>query len=166
MCSSTKTSCSLLVLILALGTISALPARSSKRLQKQQAAPYPSAEELKPEIPFEEGVPDQTYGPPDQTYGPPDQTYGPPDQTYGPPPTDTVTQLPSAEEPQDFTPDPDAEDVQPIEQAPAPAPAPARLTKQLRRRPQSQGLVLLSARPLRVLNSNAIRFPVSFETLL
>ncbi|KAH8324246.1 hypothetical protein KR074_002308 [Drosophila pseudoananassae] len=130
MCGSIKTSC-FLVLILALG-ITAQPAKSVKRLQKQEVAPYPSAEELKPEIPFEEGVPDETYGPPDLT--------------YGPPPTDAVEQLPSDEEPQDFTPDPDAEEVQPVEQAPA------RLTKQLKRRPQSQGLVLLSASPLRVVN--------------
>ncbi|EDW36902.1 GL25807 [Drosophila persimilis] len=142
MCSYAKNVCSLLVLMLALGMIGAQPARSTKRLQKQQAAPYPSAEELKPEIPFEEGVPDQTYGPPDLT--------------YGPPPTDQVEQLPSADEPQDFTPDPDAEEVQPIDQAPA------RLSKQLRRQPQLQRLVLLSERPLRLVNPQtvAVRVPV------
>ncbi|XP_037710594.1 uncharacterized protein LOC119547694 [Drosophila subpulchrella] len=145
MCSFVKSSCFLLVLILALGSISAQPARSAKRLQKQQAAPYPSAEELKPEVPFEEGVPDQTYGPPDLT--------------YGPPPTDAVEQLPSAEEPQDFTPDPDAEEVQPIEQAPA------RLTKQARSRPQSQGLILLSSSPFQVINPNGIPAPVAIQAL-
>nr|XP_016945633.1 uncharacterized protein LOC108021429 [Drosophila suzukii] len=145
MCSYVKSSCSLVVLILALGSISAQPARLAKQLQKQQAAPYPSAEELKPEVPFEEGVPDQTYGPPDLT--------------YGPPPTDAVEQLPSAEEPQDFTPDPDAEEVQPIEQAPA------RLTKQTRRRPQSQGLILLSSSPFQVINPNGIPAPVAIQAL-
>ncbi|KPU73252.1 uncharacterized protein Dana_GF27232 [Drosophila ananassae] len=145
MCGTIKTLFSLLVVILAFGGISALPAKSVKRLQKQEVAPYPSAEELKPEIPFEEGVPDETYGPPDQT--------------YGPPPTDAVEQLPSDEDPQDFTPDPDAEEVQPVEQAPA------RLTKQLKRRPQSQGLVLLSARPLEVINSNGIPLQVAIQPL-
>ncbi|XP_043663110.1 uncharacterized protein LOC122626797 [Drosophila teissieri] len=152
MCSYVKSSCSLLALILALGAVSAQPARLAKQLQKQQAAPYPSADELKPEVPFEEGVPDQTYGPPDQTYGPPDVT-------YGPPPTDAVEQLPSDEEPQDFTPDPDAEEVQPIQQAPA------RLTKQIRSGPRSQGLILLSSSPLRVANSNGIPFPVTIQAL-
>ncbi|XP_039492975.1 uncharacterized protein LOC120452687 [Drosophila santomea] len=145
MCSYMKSSCSLLVLILALGAVSAQPARLAKQLQKQQAAPYPSAEELKPEVPFEEGVPDQTYGPPDLT--------------YGPPPTDAVEQLPSDEEPQDFTPDPDAEEVQPIQQSPA------RLTKQIRSGPRSQGLILLSSSPLRVANSNGIPFPVTIQAL-
>ncbi|KAH8352494.1 hypothetical protein KR084_004515 [Drosophila pseudotakahashii] len=143
MCRNLKSYCSFLLLILALGATSAVPARLAKQLQKQQAAPYPSAEELKPEVPFEEGVPDQTYGPPDLT--------------YGPPPTDAVEQLPSDEEPQDFTPDPDAEEVQPIQQAPA------RLTKQIRSRPQAQGLILLSSSPLRVLNSNGIPVPVAIE---
>ncbi|EDV59357.1 uncharacterized protein LOC6541023 [Drosophila erecta] len=145
MCIYVKSSCSLLVLILVLGAVSAQPARLAKQLQKQQAAPYPSADELKPEVPFEEGVPDQTYGPPDLT--------------YGPPPTDAVEQLPSDEEPQDFTPDPDAEEVQPIQQAPA------RLTKQIRSRPQAQGLILLSSSPLRVANSNGIPFPVTIQAL-
>ncbi|BFF93315.1 uncharacterized protein DMAD_11189 [Drosophila madeirensis] len=140
MCSHAKNVCSLLVLMLALGLIGAQPARSGKRLAKQQAAaPYPSAEELKPEIPFEEGVPDQTYGPPDLT--------------YGPPPTDQVEQLPSADEPQDFTPDPDAEEVQPVDQAPA------RLSKKLRRLPQR--LILLSDSPLRLIGPQtvAVRVP-------
>ncbi|KAH8350469.1 hypothetical protein KR067_002712 [Drosophila pandora] len=145
MCGTIKTLFSLLVVILALGGISALPAKSVKRLQKQEVAPYPSAEELKPEIPFEEGVPNETYGPPDLT--------------YGPPPTDAVEQLPSDQDPQSFTPDPDAEEVQPVEQAPA------RLTKQLKRRPQSQGLVLLSARPLEVINSNGIPLQVAIQPL-
>lgn len=145
MCATVKSSCFLLVLILALGGISGQPAKSVKRLQKQEVAPYPSAEELKPEVPFEEGVPDETYGPPDQT--------------YGPPPTDAVEQLPSDQDPQDFTPDPDAEEVQPVEQAPA------RLTKQLKRRPQSQGLVLLSASPLNVINSNGIPLQVAIQPL-
>ncbi|EDW52136.1 GM12983 [Drosophila sechellia] len=145
MCSYVKSSCSLLVLVLALGAVSAQPARLAKQLQKQQAAPYPSADELKPEVPFEEGVPDQTYGPPDLT--------------YGPPPTDAVEQLPSDEEPQDFTPDPDAEEVQPIQQAAA------RLTKQIRNGPRAQGLILLSSSPLRVANSNGIPFPVTIQAL-
>ncbi|XP_017004849.2 uncharacterized protein [Drosophila takahashii] len=143
MCRNLKSYSSLLVLILALGAISAQPARLAKQLQKQQAAPYPSAEELKPEVPFEEGVPDQTYGPPDLT--------------YGPPPTDAVEQLPSDEEPQDFTPDPDAEEVQPIQQGPA------RLTKQIRSRPQAQGLILLSSSPLQVLSSNGLPVPVAIQ---
>lgn len=145
MCSYVKSSCSLVVLVLALGAVSAQPARLAKQLQKQQAAPYPSADELKPEVPFEEGVPDQTYGPPDLT--------------YGPPPTDAVEQLPSDEEPQDFTPDPDAEEVQPVQQAPA------RLTKQIRNGPRAQGLILLSSSPLRVANSNGIPFPVTIQAL-
>ncbi|XP_022208131.2 uncharacterized protein LOC111064686 [Drosophila obscura] len=141
MCSYAKNVCALLVLMLALGLIGAQPARTGKRLEKQQAAaPYPTAEELKPETPFEEGVPDQTYGPPDQT--------------YGPPPTDQVEQLPSADEPQDFTPDPEAEEVQPIDQAPA------RLSKQLRRQPQR--LILLAERPLRLVSPQTVplRVPV------
>ncbi|KAH8298197.1 hypothetical protein KR018_010614 [Drosophila ironensis] len=149
---SAKFSCCLLGLILAFGVINAQPARSEKRLQKQQAAPYPSAEELKPEIPFEEGVPDETYGPPDQTYGPPDQT-------YGPPPTDAVEQLPSAEDPQNFTPDPDAEQIQPIQRAPA------RLTQQLRRRPQAQRLGFLPARPLQAFNSRSIPIALALRPL-
>ncbi|XP_016989342.1 uncharacterized protein LOC108051680 [Drosophila rhopaloa] len=142
MCSHVKSSCSLLVLILALGTIAAQPARSAKQIQ---AAPYPSAQDLKPEVPFEEGVPDQTYGPPDLT--------------YGPPPADAVEQLPTDEEPQEFTPDSDAEEVQPIQQAPA------RLTKQIRNRPQSQGLILLSSSPFRVLNSNGVPVPLAIQSL-
>ncbi|KAH8259017.1 hypothetical protein KR038_007372 [Drosophila bunnanda] len=138
MSSFAKTSCSLLVLILALGMIKAVPARSARQ---QAAAPYPSAEELKPEVPFEEGVPDQTYGPPDLT--------------YGPPPTDAVEQLPSDEEPQDFTPDPDAEEVQPIQQATL-----ARLTN-LSRLPSARGLVFLSRNPLRILRPSVARLPVS-----
>ncbi|XP_017060643.1 uncharacterized protein LOC108100990 [Drosophila ficusphila] len=143
MCNYVKTSCLFMLLILALGVVSAQPARLGKQLQRQQAAPYPSAEELKPEVPFEEGVPDQTYGPPDLT--------------YGPPPADAVEQLPSDEEPQDFTPDQDAEEVQPSQQGPA------RLTKQTRSR--QQGLILLSSSPFRVLSSNAIPVPVAIQSL-
>ncbi|XP_017132584.1 uncharacterized protein LOC108149478 [Drosophila elegans] len=149
MCNQMKIFCSLLVVILALGATAAQPARLGKQLQRQQAAPYPSAEELKPEVPFEEGVPESE----------PDQTYGPPDLTYGPPPTDAVEQLPTDEEPQDFTPDPDAEEVQPSQQAPA------RLTKQIRNRPQSQGLILLSSSPFRLLNANAIPVPIPIQSL-
>ncbi|KAH8249756.1 hypothetical protein KR032_012072 [Drosophila birchii] len=138
MCSFTKTSCSLLALILVLGMIEALPAKSSRQ---QAAAPYPSAEELKPEVPFEEGVLDQTYGPPDLT--------------YGPPPTDAVEQLPSDEEPQDFTPDPDAEEVQPVQQDSL-----ARLTN-LGRLPSARGLVFLSRNPLRILGPSLGRLPVA-----
>ncbi|XP_017068579.1 uncharacterized protein LOC108106172 [Drosophila eugracilis] len=145
MYSNVKCSSSFLVLILALGAISAQPAKSTKQLEKQQAAPYPSADELKPEVPFEEGEPDQTYGPPDLT--------------YGPPPTDAVEQLPSDEQAQDFTPDSDAEEVQPIQQSPA------RLTKQVRSRPQVPGLILLSSNPLRVLDSNGIPVPVAVQPL-
>ncbi|XP_016967591.1 uncharacterized protein LOC108036118 [Drosophila biarmipes] len=146
MCNYLKSSCPLLVLVLALGTISAQPARSAKQ-QAAAPAPYPSAEELKPEVPFEEGVPDQTYGPPDLT--------------YGPPPTDAVEQLPSDEAPQDFTPDPDAEEVQPIEQAPA------RLIKQTRSRPRSQGLILLSSSPFQVVSPipSGIPAPVAIQAL-
>ncbi|KAH8334149.1 uncharacterized protein [Drosophila kikkawai] len=138
MSSFAKTSCSLLVLILALGMIEALPARLSRQ---QDAAPYPSAEELKPEVPFEEGVPDQTYGPPDLT--------------YGPPPTDAVEQLPSDEEPQDFTPDPDAEEVQPVQEAQL-----ARLTN-INRLPGGRGLVFLSRSPLRILRPSLARLPLA-----
>ncbi|KAH8281861.1 hypothetical protein KR054_003363 [Drosophila jambulina] len=133
MSSFAKTSCSFLVLILALGMTKALPAKSARQ---QAVAPYPTAEELKPEVPFEEGVPDQTYGPPDLT--------------YGPPPTDAVEQLPSDEEPQDFTPDPDAEEVQPL----------ARLTN-LSRLPSARGLVFLSRNPLRILGPSVARLPLA-----
>lgn len=54
--------------------------------------PYPSADELKPEVPFDEAAapaaveptPDAVYGPPDAVPAPnnvPDEIYGPPDVT-------------------------------------------------------------------------------------
>ena len=46
--------------------------------------PYPSADELKPEVPFEETpTPDEVYGPPEQTQfsATPDEVYGPPEIT-------------------------------------------------------------------------------------
>ncbi|XP_014099331.2 uncharacterized protein [Bactrocera oleae] len=44
--------------------------------------PYPSADELKPAVPFDEGapatnIPDEVYGPPEANQ--PDEVYGPPD---------------------------------------------------------------------------------------
>lgn len=79
--------------------------------QQIQATPYPSADALKPEIPFEEGkhdtvaetqdtqrIPDPIYGPPE-----PDLIYGPPSKPH---PTLTkqipLNQLPSENEPVDF----------------------------------------------------------------
>ena len=75
-----------------------------KRVSARQEAvtPYPTADELKPEVPFEEGnQPDEVYGPPDETYGPPELDQTPADQ------------LPSEEAPEEFSPNPDAEEFQP-----------------------------------------------------
>lgn len=117
---------SLFILVLAIVACSAEPARYHQRLAanklqhlRQRAAvqqkrvsarqeavtPYPTADELKPEVPFEEGnQPDEVYGPPDEVYGPPDLNQTPADR------------LPSDEAPEEFAPSPDAEELQPAEE--------------------------------------------------
>lgn len=121
---------SLILLIVAIVVCSAEPARYRQRLaarklqplkqrpvvqQKRVSArqeavtPYPTADELKPEVPFEEGnQPDEVYGPPDETYGPPELDETPADQ------------LPSEEAPEEFAPNPDAEEFQPAEEEAVP----------------------------------------------
>ncbi|XP_054732280.1 uncharacterized protein LOC129240479 [Anastrepha obliqua] len=72
------------------------------------AAPYPSADELKPENPFQ-GEEETTE--PDLVYGPPDSTYGPPLPATDP--------LPAVEGPPEFAPNPDAEEFARFSQRPA-----------------------------------------------
>ncbi|XP_054085069.1 uncharacterized protein LOC105213458 [Zeugodacus cucurbitae] len=62
-------------------------------------APYPSADELKPENPFEA---EEEVTEPELVYGSPDPTYGPPLPATDP--------LPVADAPQEFAPNPDAEE--------------------------------------------------------
>ncbi|XP_037807787.1 fibrous sheath CABYR-binding protein [Lucilia sericata] len=117
---------SLIILVLAIVACSAEPARYRQRLaakklqplrqrpavpqkrvlaRQEAVTPYPTADELKPEVPFEEGnQPDEVYGPPDETYGPPELDETPADQ------------LPSEEAPEEFAPNPDAEEFQPAEE--------------------------------------------------
>ncbi|XP_017016348.1 uncharacterized protein [Drosophila kikkawai] len=48
--------------------------------------PYPSADELKPEVPFDEAAPSAADPTPDAVYGPPDAAPNAvPDEVYGPP---------------------------------------------------------------------------------
>lgn len=107
-----------LILILIATFNSAVPQRNRQRLvakkiqqlkhrtvlQKRVAArletitPYPTSDELKPEVPFEEGnIPDKVYGPPEIDQIPADQ-------------------LPSEEAPEDFAPNLDAEEFQSAEE--------------------------------------------------
>ncbi|KAH8379006.1 hypothetical protein KR009_002588 [Drosophila setifemur] len=59
--------------------------------------PYPSADELKPEVPFEEAAPAEPA--PDAVYGPPDAAPNAvPDEVYGPPDV-TGNDLPAADIP-------------------------------------------------------------------
>ncbi|KAM7356261.1 uncharacterized protein ACRADG_002066, partial [Cochliomyia hominivorax] len=124
---------SLIILVLAIVACSAEPAKYRQRLaarklqplkqrpavqqkrvlaRQEAVTPYPTADELKPEVPFEEGnQPDEVYGPPDETYGPPEHDETPADQ------------LPSEEAPEEFAPNPDAEEFQPAEEVPAAIPA-------------------------------------------
>lgn len=68
--------------------------------------PYPSADELKPEVPFDEAAapaaaeptPDAVYGPPDAAPAPnnvPDEVYGPPDVTGNDLPADAAADVPA-----------------------------------------------------------------------
>lgn len=95
-------------------------------LARQQVAsnptPYPSAAELKPEVPFEEtaaaALPNTQE--PDLTYGAPDVTYGAPDPVYGPPQSDEEPalqeeQLPSENPPEEFAPQADVEEFSLVE---------------------------------------------------
>ncbi|GBP00492.1 hypothetical protein EVAR_68347_1 [Eumeta japonica] len=117
---------SFLIIILAVVFCAAVPQRNLKLLaakkirhlkqrpivlqkrvlaRQESVTPYPAADELRPEIPFEEGnIPDEVYGPPDQTYGPPEIDLTPADQ------------LPSEEAPREFAPNPDAEEFQNTEE--------------------------------------------------
>lgn len=63
--------------------------------------PYPSADELKPEVPFDEAAPSAAEPTPDAVYGPPDAAPAPnnvPDEVYGPPDV-TGNDLPAADVP-------------------------------------------------------------------
>lgn len=64
--------------------------------------PYPSADELKPEVPFDEAAAPAAIEPtPDAVYGPPDALPAPnnvPDEVYGPPDV-TGNDLPAADVP-------------------------------------------------------------------
>ncbi|XP_037953717.1 uncharacterized protein LOC119683900 [Teleopsis dalmanni] len=146
---------SMFLVVLAVVACSAEPPRyRSLKLQqgrrrvlaRQEIAPtpYPSADELKPEVPFVEEVAAQ----PDVVYGPPDQTYGPPQ--VGP----SVEQLPSDEAPQQFAPNPDAEEFLPAQQAPI---DPARFTKRNKGR-----LVNKQTAPLR--SSAKLQKPVAVKS--
>lgn len=67
--------------------------------EQHEFAPYPSADELKPENPFEGG----------EEVLEPELVYGPPDLTYGPPPP-TTDPLPVVDAPQEFAPKRNAEE--------------------------------------------------------
>ncbi|XP_037939045.1 uncharacterized protein LOC119672141 [Teleopsis dalmanni] len=64
----------------------------TRYLARQEAAadaaavtPYPSADELKPDVPFDEAAAPPAVQTPDEVYGPPETTYNAPDEVYGPP---------------------------------------------------------------------------------
>ncbi|XP_075161045.1 uncharacterized protein LOC142233865 [Haematobia irritans] len=143
----------------------------------EAVTPYPTAEELKPEVVFEEG------NKPDEIYGPPDAVYGPPETEAAPSTTD---QLPSEEAPGEFGPHPDAEEFQPSE---VEAEQPSRLTSrrnkikngkitssssssssrliQKKKSPKSQRLVtapIIAAPAAPAVPISAIPFTASFPT--
>ncbi|XP_054736182.1 translation initiation factor IF-2-like [Anastrepha obliqua] len=62
--------------------------------------PYPSADELKPAVPFDEGspatnIPDEVYGPPEANQ--PDEIYGPPEVDANELPADAPVEAPAAD---------------------------------------------------------------------
>ncbi|XP_012159902.1 alpha/beta-gliadin MM1 [Ceratitis capitata] len=75
-------------------------ARQESAPAQPEFAPYPSADELKPENPFQ--AEEEAVTEPELVYGPPDATYGPPLPVTDP--------LPAVESPPDFAPNPDAEE--------------------------------------------------------
>lgn len=142
--------------------------QAKRKLARQEAeeeeavTPYPTAQELKPSIAFEEGnKPDEVYGPPDEVYGPPEA---------GPSPADV---LPSEDAPIDFGPNPDAEEFQPSEleaeqplrltkrKQAAKKIAPSRLTQKKKKSKKSQRLVAATVAAPAVPVS-AIPFTASF----
>ncbi|XP_005177259.1 uncharacterized protein LOC101888691 [Musca domestica] len=125
--------------------------------QEEPVTPYPTAEELKPEVAFEEGnVPDEVYGPPDEVYGPPEADVSSPDV------------LPSEDAPVEFAPNPDAEEFQPSELEAERLTSrkkankkivPSRLTQKKKKSQKSQRLV--AAAPAPVVAAAAPAVPVS-----
>ncbi|XP_017488095.1 PREDICTED: DNA translocase FtsK-like [Rhagoletis zephyria] len=127
-----------LLLVLAIALAIAEPPRFLSRpnrfqqrrpfLARQQSVPaapqpefaaYPSADELKPENPFQ--VEEETSEP-DLVYGPPDATYGPPLPATDP--------LPAVESPPQFATNPDAEEFERLTQS--------RPSSRVQQRPQQQ----------------------------